>query len=481
MRRMLAVGGGLVLLVVTGAAPIVSANPGSGVSPEVEGQPVFFAAEVFATPSYHLMEIPKVEEGGEGFAWANVNQTPESWGRSLAFWPGPTGETLFRSSVPQNGPLAGHEWRAPGAWTSYPPGGDSPGDADFGEPATLPLGPTVDTPGGKFRVLSFSAHATEEEGVGDFAFGSFQGAAAPVSIGFARSFAEARRVEGAAVSSGWAVARDLRLGDVSIDEVRSEASVRATPAGEESTWKLTIFGLALAGQRLEWTDAGVSFAPGSEQAIDQLNQELGRGAESVRSEFRIVPGRIWEDDDGAHAQAGFLQLGHRPAPLENNPGQKLSYSLSVVSARALYRLEAPDVVDDLPVAPPDVARPPVAIGEGATLERAPAPGVRVEGSSGGFLFNDPGRGGDSSSDVALPLDSEPEAVPATSETASALGALGTGPGAAAVPIAGLGPDAARSLRGGIGLLALGGLGAAAAVLGAARRQLALTAATQGRR
>ena len=41
------------------------------------GRSALFSAEVFATPSYHLVEIPKVEEGGEGFAWAYLNQQPE--------------------------------------------------------------------------------------------------------------------------------------------------------------------------------------------------------------------------------------------------------------------------------------------------------------------------------------------------------------------------------------------------------------------
>src|SRR5438445_6996473 len=180
----------------------------------------------------------------------------------------------------------------------------------------------MDTPAGTCRVRSFSTHAKADEGVGDFAFGDFTGRGAPVSVGYARSFARTAREEGAAVSTGWALARQVRLGDVTVDEIRSDAAVRATPAGETGTWKLTVAGVTVAGQHLAWTDGGVNFAPGSESALARLNEEMAKGAEGVRSQFQLVPGRIWHDKDGTHVQSGFLAMGHRPVVTENNPGQK---------------------------------------------------------------------------------------------------------------------------------------------------------------
>jgi hypothetical protein len=448
------------------------------------GRPALFSAEVFATPSYHVVEIPKVEEGGEGFAWAYLNQTPEAWGRALSFWPGPTGETLFRSSTPQEGPLAGHGWRAPGAWTSYPPGGDSAGVADFGDPARFPLGPAVETPSGTLRVLSFSSHARADESVGDFAFGDFTGSAVPVGVGFARSFARTGREEGAAVSSGWALARDVRLGDVSIDEIRSDAAVRATAASETATWKLTISGVTVAGQHLAWTDGGLSFAPGSEAALARLNEDLANGAQSFRSEFRLVPGRVWRDNDGTHVQSGFLAMGHRPVVTDNSPGQKLAYALSVVSARALYRLGEPEfdvgLGDELPAPPVASVPPPPAEPGGAPGAVAPVtPALAAEPGSVALTppirlgsGDAPGYGDDTVSGgapaPAPPGEGQVALAPATGGTAGSVAARG-----APVAVTGLGRGAARSLRGGVGLLALAGLAAAAGVLRAARRQLAL--------
>jgi len=449
------------------------------------GRPALFSAEVFATPSYHLVEIPKVEEGGEGFAWAYLNQTPEGWGRAISFWPGPTGDTVFRSSTPQAGPLTGHGWRSPGAWTSYPPGADSPGDADFGDPARFPLGPTVETPAGTLRVVSFSSHARADESAGDFAFGDFSGTGVPVSVGFARSSARTGREDGAAVSSGWALARNVRLGDIAIDEIRSDAGVRATPAGETGTWKLTISGVTVAGQRLAWTEGGVSFAPGSESALNELNTEMAKGAETARSQFQVVPGRVWRDKDGTHVQSGFLAMGHRPVVTENNPGQKLSYALSVVSARALYRLEEPEVDvglgDEVPA--PPVAAVPSSPGEpvgGPVVASAPA--ASPSGAeSGSVALAPPIRLGDGEAagygDAAV-SGREPAPAPTGEGQATLAPARGGTAGsvtarAAPVAVTGLGRGAARSLRGGAGLLALAGLAAAAAVLRAARRQLAL--------
>jgi hypothetical protein len=447
-----------------------------------------FTAEVFATPSYHLVEIPKVEEGGEGFAWAYLNQQPETWGRALTFWPGPTPETVFETSTPQQGPLTGHGYRAPGAWTSYPTGGDSAGTADFGDPAVFPLGPTVDTPGGTMRLLSFSGHADANEGVGDVAFGAFTGKAMPVDVGFARSFASARRDGDAALSSGWALARHVRIGDVGITEIRSDASVRATAAGETGTWTLTVSGVSIGGQRLEWTDKGVSFAPGSEAGLAQLNAELAKGAEQFRSELKLVPGRVWRDEAGTHVQSGFLQMGHRPVVLENNPGQKLTYALSVVSAKAFYRLEDPaGLGDDVPLpaielpvtpdpgpgggpggpAPADAAAPP-----GGLVEETPAVVFDPEPLAREAYGADPDAGA-----AATDADDPDPSGAGGGAAEAAVAAPGTVPGSSAVhgrrnPLAltGLGEDAARDLRGGAGVVALAGVGALLAVLRAARRQ-----------
>ena len=102
MRRALAAAAVLAVVGVTAVAPGSAWPEAAGPS----GGPAEFSAEVFAAPSYHLVEIPKVEEGGEGFAWAYLNQQPEGWGRAISFWPGPTGDTVARSSTPQDGPLA---------------------------------------------------------------------------------------------------------------------------------------------------------------------------------------------------------------------------------------------------------------------------------------------------------------------------------------------------------------------------------------
>ena len=451
------------------------------------GRPALFSAEVFATPSYHLVEIPKVEEGGEGFAWAYLNQQPEGWGRAISFWPGPTGDTLFRSSTPQEGPLAGHGWKSPGAWTSYPPGSESAGDADFGDPAHFPTGPAVETPGGTLRILSFSSHARVGETVGDFAFGDFTASALPVSVGYARSFARAVREEGAALSTGWALARHVKVGDVTIDEIRSDAAVRATPAGETGTWTLTVAGMTVAGQRLAWTDRGVSFAPGSEAALARLNEEMAKGAEGVRSQFQLVPGRVWHDKDGTHVQSGFLALGHRPVVTENNPGQKLSYALSVVSARALYHVELPEVDgglgDELP-ALPAVEGPASGVADGPVFVPAPAPvpawpalgvslgsAVRLgTGDTGGPGALSAGAVGPEPGQAAIAAGPNGGAAP----TEAAVGLLGTGPVARGAPVATtFGRAAAHDLRNGTGFVALAGLLAAAAVLRAARRQLSL--------
>jgi len=448
------------------------------------GRSALFSAEVFATPSYHLVEIPKVEEGGEGFAWAYLNQQPEGWGRAISFWPGPTGDTLFRSSTPQEGPLTGHAWKSPGAWTSYPPGGDSAGDAEFGDPATFPTGPATETPGGTMRILSFSSHARAGETVGDFAFGDFAGAAVPASVGYARSFARSAREDGAATSTGWALARHVRLGDVGIDEIRSDANVRATPAGETGTWTLSIAGVTVAGQRLAWTDRGVSFAPGSESALARLNDEMAKGADGLRSQFQLVPGRVWHDKDGTHVQSGFLAMGHRPVVTENNPGQKLSYALSVVSARAIYRLEEPEIDaglgEELPVLPePPVAGGPPTIRSPETSVPAVAPpsiGVAL-GSPVRLGSSDLSGSGSAGAGSVVPdvgATAAPAVEGAGSESASAVGLPGGGPTARAAPVAtSFGRGAAQRLRSGIGLMALAGLAAAAAVLRAARRQMSL--------
>ena len=449
--------------------------------------PAQFSAEVIATPSYHVVEIPKVEEGGEGFSWAYLNQQPESWGRALAYWPGPAFDATFATSVPQQGPLAGHRWKAPGAWTSYPPGGDRPGEADFGEPARFPLGPTVETPGGTMRVLSFSGHADADQGLADFAFGAFQGTAVPVSIGFARSFASAQLEEGAVVSSGWALARDVKVGDVHIGEIRSDATVRATADGETGTWKLTIAGVAIGGQRLEWTNDGLSFAPGSEDGLSRLNEEMAKGAEGFRSEFRLVPGRVWRDDAGTHVQSGFLQMGHRPVILENSPGQRMSYALSVVSAGAIYRLGDPEIGlgDDLPAPTPAVpAGGPVVEAAPVGSDLAPPPSAELPAPSSRVAYDGGGLGQPAPAgaavgvDIGTPLVAEGDA--AAGEVAAGLAPAGGG-GARAAPatVTGLGGEAARKLRGGIGLVALVAVAAGLAVLRAARRQLELIGANRG--
>lgn len=489
MRRIRQTLAGLVVL-----ATVVALAPAPAY-PEEDGgpaSPATFAAEGFATPSYHLVEIPKVEEGGEGFTWAYLNQQPESWGRALLFWPGPTAEATFGTSVPQSGPLVGHRWKSPGAWSSYPTGGESRGMADYGEPK-VPLGTTAETPGGTMQVLSFSGRAGADEGVAETAFGSFESSVAPVTMGFASAFSEARRTGEEALSSGWAVARDVHIGDVRIAEIRSDASVRATPAGETGTWKLTIAGVTVGDQKLEWTNHGVSFAPGSEAPLAQLNGELAEGAEGLRSEFQLVPGRVWRDDAGTHVQSGFLQMGHRPVILENNPGQKLSYALSVVSARALYRVSEAGggLADDLPAPSPDVPGPaetststtpapgpaPV-IGEPAVLF-APEPPALPTSAAGGAYGAD---GGAAGAGLAV---ATPEAVGgATEETASAGLAAPGGEVAVQARVApavatGLGQSAAKSLRGGIGVVALAGVAALLAVLRAARRQLELIGPSGG--
>ena len=482
--------------VVAGLVVLLIASAPSPAYPEGESAPAsaLFTAEVFATPSYHLVEIPKVEEGGEGFAWAYLNQTPESWGRAISFWPGPTADTVFRSSTPQEGPLAGHSYRAPGAWTSYPPGGDSAGDADFGEPAQFPLGPTVETPAGTMRVLSFSGHADADRGVGDFAFGAFSASAAPLSVGFARSFASTQREDGAVVSTGWALARDVQVGDVSIGEIRSDATVRATPDGDTGTWRLTIVGVTIAGQRLEWTNDGVSFAAGSEDGLARLNEELAKGAEGSRSELQLVPGRAWRDDAGTHVRSGFLQVGHRPVVLENNPGQKMTYALSVVSAQGLYRLDDPELSvpevgqvkppslgDDrpeLPVIAPPAA--PVATAAPANVPVTAATPVEPAGERPALLLSSPNRVDDGDVPVTGPgvdigdaLVVERMLGGAGESAAGAATLAGGQAGAAPAGVAGLGAEAAQKLRGGIGLVALLGVAAGLAVLRVARRQLEL--------
>jgi hypothetical protein len=454
---------------------------GSAVTPAYSEGPVTFTAEVFAAPSYHLMEIPKVEEGGEGFSWSYLNQQPESWGRALLFWPGPTAEATFATSVPQQGPLTGHRWKSPGAWASYPTGGEARGMADYGEPV-VPLGTTVETPGGKMQVLSFSGRASENEGVAETAFGSFESSVAPVKMTFGGAYSAARREADAALSTGWAVTRNVSFGDVSIAEIRSDASVRATAAGETGTWKLTITGVTVNGQRLEWTNEGVSFAPGSDAPLKQLNGELAKGAEGFRSEFQLVPGRVWRDDAGTHVRSGFLQMGHRPVILENNPGQKMTYALSVVSAQALYRQSEAGVGlgEDLPAPAPDVpgpaaSGPAVEIGLPAVVTAPAGPsdlvvspvrdalnagsGDLVGGAGISTGTSDPTAG--SAGEVAL-------AAPSTLSASPGLENL-----VAPAVATGLGKQAAESLRGGIALVALVGAAAAIAVLRAARRQLDL--------
>lgn len=443
----------------------------------------FFSAEAFAAPSYHVVEIPKVEEGGEGFSWAYVNQTPESWGRSFAFWPGPTPETVFQSSVPQQGPAEGHHWRAPGAWTTYPPGGDSAGDVNFGEPVKAPLGPTVDTPGGRLRVASFSARSDADGGTGDFAFTNFEAAGAPLSMGFARSFAEAHREAGAAVATGWAVTRNLRMGDLTVDEIRSEASVRATPAGETATWKLVILGLSVAGEPRQ--DLTFSSGEQGDQRIAAFNEMLAGGAEQRRSEFWIVPGRLWKDDGGAHAESGFLKMGHRPVVTENSLFQKLEYAISFSSARALYRggdpaleLEAPLESGDLPVgsgetgpapAAEPILTPPAASAGGAeaSTDVLGTPTTEATGDDHGIL---------SVGEVRPPV---PSLAAATLQSVPVTHAPGTGSRTGAATLeavsAGVGRAAALEVRRGMGVLAVvGGAGMVVAV-GMTRRQLALRA------
>lgn len=478
-------------LVVLAAAVALAPAPAY---PDEDGgpAPATFAAEGFAAPSYHLVEIPKVEEGGEGFTWAYLNQQPESWGRALLFWPGPTAEATFGTSVPQSGPLVGHRWKSPGAWSSYPTGGESRGMADYGEPK-VPLGTTADTPGGTMRVLSFSGRAGADEGIAETAFGSFESSVAPVTMGFGSAFSEARRKGQEALSSGWAVARDVHIGDVRIAEIRSDASVRATPAGETGTWKLTIAGVTVGEQKLEWTNHGVSFAPGSEAPLAQLNGELAKGAEGFRSEFQVVPGRVWRDDAGTHVQSGFLQMGHRPVILENNPGQKMTYALSVVSARALYRVSdtGGGLADDLPEPAPDVpgraeaaadtSRPvpdqAAVIGEPAVQLAPPPPALPVS-PAGGAYRADVGVAG-----AGLTAGTPEIGGGATEETASAVlpapgGEVAVQRVAPAVAT-GLGQSAAKSLRGGIGVVALAGVAALLAVLRAARRQLELIGSSGG--
>lgn len=430
------------------------------------GEEASFSAEVFATPSYHVLELPKVEDGGEGFSWAFVNQSPESWGRSLAFWPGHLADVLLRTSIPQSGPLAGHGWRiTPGAWQSYPPGGDGAGAADFGGPLRFPLGTTVETPGGRLRVLSARGEARADEGIGEFAFGDLATAVAPLRVGFARSFARARRDGAAAVSVGWAVLHDVRVGDVTIDEVRSDAEVRAAAGDSTSTWRLSVTGVAVGGHRLAWTDGGVSFAPGSEAALVRLNEELAKGAKPFRSELRLVPGRTWADDTGAHAQSGFLHMGHRPLIAENNPGQRLGYSLSVVSARALY--QSPQVSEAQVDAAPD-----------APAQSSPSTadafvGARP-GSAGPLPLGDVAGENAAALPVSVTEPPEDEMV------------VGEGlPGQDLAPVttwrsgsAGLGPEVAKRLRGVLGLVVLAGAAGATAGLRSARRQLILIASTK---
>jgi hypothetical protein len=462
---------------------------GSAVTPAYSEGPVTFAAEVFAAPSYHLMEIPKVEEGGEGFTWAYLNQQPESWGRALLFWPGPTAEATFGTSVPQSGPLQGHRWKSPGAWSSYPTGGEARGMADFGEPV-VPLGTTVETPGGKMQVLSFSGRSGENEGVAETAFGSFESSFAPVKMTFGGAFSSATREEGAAVSSGWAVARHVQMGGATIDEIRSDASVRATPAGETGTWKLTITGVTVNDQRLEWTNSGVSFAPGSDAPLKQLNAELAKGAEGFRSEFQLVPGRVWRDDAGTHVHSGFLQMGHRPVILENNPGQKMAYALSVVSARALYRQAEAGVGlgEELPAPAPEVPGPAEASASGpAAGEPAPEIGeAAVVTAPDAFsdLVVSPVRDTlAGSGDLAVGPELPTDAAGSGEVALAAPSTLGAPPGleslVAPAVAAGLGQQAAESLRGGIALVALAGAAAAIAVLRAARRQMELIGTNGG--
>jgi len=474
VRRTLETLAGVVVLVVCVA-----------VGPAHSDEPATFAAEVFATPSYHLMEIPKVEEGGEGFTWAYLNQQPESWGRALLFWPGPTAEATFGTSVPQDGPLTGHRWKSPGAWSSYPTGGEARGMADYGEPA-VPLGTTVDTPGGTMRVLSFSGRAAADAADAETAFGAFQSAVAPVRVGFGRAFSSATREESAAVSTGWAVARDVQIGDVNISEIRSDASVRATPAGETGTWKLTITGVTVGGQRLEWTNNGVSFAPGSDAPLKELNTQLAKGAEGFRSDFQIVPGRVWRDDAGTHVQSGFLEMGHRPVILENNPGQKMEYALSVVSARALYRLGDNDggLGDALPATDPPVPGPSTAEAPGpSVVEAAPAAAeepvaVLVPPS---VAYRDSAAVESGLPSPAVEMAPAPSSGPGTGTGSSEValvvpGAAGGTAGVqarAAPAFSTFGQAAAHDLRSGIGLAALAGLAAALAALRAARRQFEL--------
>ena len=237
--------------------------------------------------------------------------------------------------------------------------------------------------------------------------------------------------------------------------------------------------MTVAGQRLAWTDRGVSFAPGSEAALARLNEEMAKGAEGVRSQFQLVPGRVWHDKDGTHVQSGFLAMGHRPVVTENNPGQKLSYALSVVSARAVYSLEEPEadagLGDELP-SPPAVEVPPApapnraaAASSDSAPPPAPAgvalgPAVRLAGDTAGL----PSVASDAGATVAP--------APGAGEGQVALVPVGPGAGLTArgAPLSStFGRGAARSLRSGIGLVALAGLAAAAAVLRAARRQLAL--------
>ena len=507
VRRTVRALAGLAVLVVA-SAPVPAFSEGDD---RPAGPPATFAAEGFATPSYHVMEIPKVEEGGEGFTWSYLNQQPESWGRALMFWPGPTAEATFATSLPQQGPFIGHHWKSPGAWASYPTGGEARGLADFGEPA-IPLGTTVDTPGGTMQLLSFSGRAGAAEGIAETAFGSFRSSVAPVRIGFARAFSSATREEAAAVSSGWAVVRDVQIGDVSVDEIRSDASVRATTAGETGTWKLTISGVTVGGQRLEWTNHGVSFAPGSEAPLQQLNTELAKGAEGFRSEFQVVPGRVWRDDAGTHVQSGFLQMGTRPVILENNPGQKMGYALSVVSARALYRQAEAGVGldDDLPPPAPDVPGPAQAstaagsdAGPGSAGPTGLAGSTRLAAENGApavatgpepsvllapardadGLGSGVGGGGDGGAGGGLAT--EPSLGTAAGGAGEmAVGAPGFSSGYPAVQAApavatGLGQQAAESLRGGITLVALLGAAAAVALLRAARRQLELIGTSRG--
>lgn len=295
-------------------------------------QSAIFAGEVQAAPSFHVVNLPISEVGGEGISWARVDQTPESFGRALTLYAGDTVEAVAGSTGfdkwpggtqgPFNWPIeSGIHYRTAGAWTAYP--GDvteSEGEASYGgkEPfmAKFPLGGSQTTALGGMTAFAFKGRSAATEGFGTVTMGDYSSPhpSFPLKMAYGRSFARTWKEAGKVTSHGWAQVRGFELGDVKIDEIRGESIASASPQGWGGEWRLTVFGVQVGADRWGWTEKGVSFAEGMEGQLAQFNDAINQASnDEFRYEFKLTPGRVYRDDFGiARAQSGFAGITYSP-------------------------------------------------------------------------------------------------------------------------------------------------------------------------